>query len=86
MTEDQTKPKSLLDSFFDAAEDFVGVAENLSGYKEGVWKVEEVIDSDTGEELFEVTDRLRTFTTKNKEHADWLVRVLSTGVVTEVKK
>lgn len=86
MSEDQEKPKSLLDSFFDAAEDFVGVAENLSGYKEGVWKVEEVIDNETGEELFEITDRLRTFTTKNREHADWLERVLSTGIATGAKK
>lgn len=80
MTDEQGKQgKSLLDTFFDMAEAGVSGLESLSGYKEGVWKVDEVIDNDTGEEIYEVTDRTRVFATKSKEHADWLVAALSTG-------
>lgn len=71
------EPKSMIDNLFDMAEQFVGGVENLAGYKEGVWKVEEVIDNDTGAETFEVTDRIRSFSTTNKDHAEWLVAALS---------
>lgn len=64
--------RDLVDSFFDAADKVIGGMESLSGYKEGVWRVEDITDNDTGQEIFTVTDGRKAFSTNSKEDAEWL--------------
>jgi hypothetical protein len=73
---DSEVKRDLVDSFFDTLEKAVGGIENMSGYKEGRWQIDEIIDNDTGAEVFTVTDRRKCFSTSSKEDAEWLLGVL----------
>lgn len=68
--------KSLLDRFFDGADQVMDGVEKTAGYKEGVWKIDDIIDNDTGMEAFVVTDGRKFFSTTNREDAEWLRGVL----------
>ena len=68
--------KSKVDSFFDKADSFMDGMEAV--FKtQGKWRTEEILDANTSQTYWEITDGNRKFSADREEDARWLVQRLS---------